>query len=122
MIGLRAHRAGPAALSVGVDQRGRPSSSYFDPVLTSTGVYGERSDDAEAEIDRSRRTMKSARQTMALFGGGALMVLCCAVGPAAIGAAAGSAVGGWVGIACAVLVAAAVAVLVSRRAGKRGGC
>lgn len=38
-------------------------------------------------------------------GAAALMILCCAVGPAVIGAAAGGLVGGWLGIACAVLVA-----------------
>jgi hypothetical protein len=35
------------------------------------------------------------RSDAALIGGGVLMVLCCAVGPAVIGAVAGSAVGGW---------------------------
>jgi hypothetical protein len=56
----------------------------------------------------------------ALFGGGLLMVLCCAVGPAVIGAAAGSAIGGWLGIACAVILAAAVGLILHRR--HRDGC
>ncbi len=45
------------------------------------------------------------RPDLVLAGGGILMVLCCAVGPAVIGAVAGSAIGGWLGIACAVLAA-----------------
>jgi hypothetical protein len=57
-----------------------------------------------------------------LIGGGVLMVLCCAVGPAVIGAVAGSAVGGWLGIACAVILAAVVALVVHRRTRARGGC
>jgi hypothetical protein len=48
------------------------------------------------------------------------MVLCCAVGPAVIGAAAGSAIGGWLGIACAVLVAALVGLFLHRRNRTRG--
>jgi hypothetical protein len=43
------------------------------------------------------------------------MVLCCAVGPAVIGAAAGSAIGDWLGIACAVVVAAFVGLFLHRR-------
>lgn len=61
------------------------------------------------------------RSDVALIGGGVLMVLCCAVGPAVIGAVAGSAVGGWLGIACAVILAAAVGLLLHRRMRKRGG-
>jgi hypothetical protein len=57
-----------------------------------------------------------------LVGGGLVMVLCCAVGPAVIGAAAGSAVGGWLGVACAVLLAGIVGLVVHRRAKTRGGC
>jgi hypothetical protein len=58
----------------------------------------------------------------ALFGGGVLMVLCCAVGPAVIGAVAGSAIGGSLGIVCAVILAAAVALVLHRRARSRAGC
>ena len=58
----------------------------------------------------------------ALFGGGVLMVLCCAVGPAVIGAVAGSAVGGWLGIACAVILAAAIGLVLQRRTRLRGDC
>ncbi len=59
---------------------------------------------------------------LALAGGGLLMVLCCAVGPAVIGAVAGSAIGGWLGIACAVLLAAVIGLVMHRRARSRGGC
>jgi hypothetical protein len=55
-----------------------------------------------------------------LAGGAFLMILCCAVGPAAVGAAAGSAVGGWLGIACAVLVAAIAGLVLHRRRGRQG--
>jgi hypothetical protein len=58
----------------------------------------------------------------ALFGGGLLMVLCCAVGPAVIGAAAGSAIGGWLGIACAVILAAVIGLVLHRRTRNRDGC
>lgn len=60
------------------------------------------------------------RSDLALVGGGVLMVLCCAIGPAVIGAFAGSAIGGWLGIACAVLLAAIVGLLVHRRTRARG--
>jgi hypothetical protein len=62
------------------------------------------------------------RSDYALVGGGVLMVLCCAVGPAVIGAVAGSAIGGWLGIACAVILAAAVGLVLHRRTRRRGGC
>jgi hypothetical protein len=58
----------------------------------------------------------------ALAGAGVLMVLCCAVGPAVIGAVAGSAVGGWLGIACAIMVAALVGFVMHRRTRRGGGC
>jgi hypothetical protein len=61
------------------------------------------------------------RSDAALAAGGLVMVLCCAVGPAVIGAVAGSAVGGWLGVACAVVLAAAVGLVVQRRARRRGG-
>lgn len=59
---------------------------------------------------------------LALTGGGLLMALCCAVGPALIGAVAGSAVGGWLGIACAAILATVVGVVLHRRTRTRGGC
>jgi outer membrane lipoprotein SlyB len=66
---------------------------------------------------------KPARGTnFALLGGGLLMVVCCAVGPAVIGAVAGSAIGGWLGIACAVVLAAAAGLVLHRRIRSRGGC
>ena len=49
-------------------------------------------------------------------------VLCCAVLPAVIGAAAGSAVGGWLGIAGAVLLAAGAGLHIHRRRRDRTGC
>jgi hypothetical protein len=59
---------------------------------------------------------------IALVGGGLLMVLCCAVGPAVIGAVAGSAIGVWLGIACAVILAAAVGLVLHRRTCRSEGC
>ena len=64
----------------------------------------------------------SKRTDAALLGGGVLMILCCAIGPAVIGAVAGSAIGGWLGIACAVILAAAVGLILHRRTRRRGGC
>jgi hypothetical protein len=60
------------------------------------------------------------RPDAALAAGGVLMVLCCAVGPAVIGAVAGTAVGGWLGIACAVILAAVVGLALHRRGRRRG--
>ena len=57
----------------------------------------------------------------ALLGVGLFMVLCCAVGPALIGAVAGSAIGGWLGIAIACMLAVAVALAVHLRRRSRGG-
>jgi hypothetical protein len=62
------------------------------------------------------------RSDAALWGAGILMVLCCAVGPAVIGAVAGSAIGGWLGIACAVILAAGAGLVVHRRTRTSGGC
>ena len=61
------------------------------------------------------------RTDFALIGGGLLMVLCCAVGPAVIGAVAGSAIGGWLGIACAIIFSAAVGLILHRRTRRRTG-
>ena len=57
----------------------------------------------------------SRRDGRWLAAGGAFMILCCAVGPAIIGAVAGSAIGGWLGIACAIVLAAIVALVAHRR-------
>jgi hypothetical protein len=58
-----------------------------------------------------------------LFGVGVLMVLCCAIGPAVIGAVAGSAIGGWLGIVAPCLLAGLVALAVHlRRRGRGSGC
>jgi hypothetical protein len=65
--------------------------------------------------------MAGARRTdAALAASGILMLLCCAVGPAVIGAVAGAAIGGWLGIACAVVLAAAAGLALHRRARRRG--
>lgn len=56
-----------------------------------------------------------------LAGSALLLVLCCAVGPAVLGAVAGGTIGGWLGIACAVIVAAAAGLVLHRRR-RRGGC
>jgi hypothetical protein len=56
-----------------------------------------------------------------IAGGALLMVICCAVGPAVLGAAAGSLIGGWLGIVCALLIAGAVALVLRRRT-RRGEC
>ena len=64
----------------------------------------------------------SRRSDVALLGGGVLMVLCCAVGPAVIGAVAGSAIGGWLGIACAIILAAVFGLILHRRTRTRGRC
>lgn len=58
-----------------------------------------------------------------LLGVGIFMVLCCAIGPAVVGAVAGSTIGGWLGITIACVLAAAVALAVHlRRRGRGGGC
>ncbi|HEX7298889.1 MAG TPA: hypothetical protein VF257_07760 [Solirubrobacteraceae bacterium] len=62
------------------------------------------------------------RSDLALVGGSVVMVLCCAVGPAVVGAVAGSAIGGWLGIVCAIILAAIVGLILHRRARTRGGC
>jgi hypothetical protein len=67
-------------------------------------------------------TARGKRSDAALAGAGVLMVLCCAVGPAVIGALAGSAIGGPLGIACAVILAAAIGLVIHRRARRRGSC
>ncbi|WP_354700480.1 hypothetical protein DSM112329_00759 [Paraconexibacter sp. AEG42_29] len=56
----------------------------------------------------------------AVAGASVLMVLCCAVGPAVLGAVAGAMIGGWFGIAAAVLVAVGVGLGVQRRKGASG--
>jgi hypothetical protein len=62
------------------------------------------------------------RSDAALAGAGVLMVLCCAIAPAVIGAVAGGAIGGWLGIACAVVLAAAVGFFLHRRTHGPKGC
>jgi hypothetical protein len=76
-----------------------------------------------AELRSAQPKDKSPKKTdVALFGGSLLMILCCAVGPAVLGAAAGSLVGGWLGIACAVLLAAVVGLVLHRRKRGTGAC
>ena len=65
----------------------------------------------------------SERRSHARLAGAAVfMVLCCAVGPAVIGAVAGSAIGGWLGIACAAVLAISAGLLLHLRKRSRGGC
>jgi hypothetical protein len=61
------------------------------------------------------------RADAVLVGGGLLMVLCCAVGPAVSGAVAGTVLGGWLGIACAVILAAVGGLLLHRWTRRPGG-
>jgi outer membrane lipoprotein SlyB len=67
-------------------------------------------------------TKPDSGSNVAVLGAGVLMVICCAVGPAVIGAVAGSAIGGWLGIVCAVILAALIGLLLHRRARTRQGC
>jgi hypothetical protein len=53
-------------------------------------------------------------------GAGIFMILCCAVGPAVIGAGAGSAIGGWLGLAVACVAAAALGLGMFIRGRRRG--
>ena len=67
--------------------------------------------------------VSSERRFHATFAGAAVfMLLCCAVGPAIIGAVAGSAVGGWLGIACAAVLATIAGLFLHRRSRTRSGC
>ena len=63
---------------------------------------------------------RSGRLDSVAAGAAVLMILCCTVGPAVVGAAAGSAVGAWLGMACAVLLTAVMAWVLHRR--RRTGC
>ena len=67
-------------------------------------------------------TESAGRSNAALAGVGVLMVLCCAAGPAIIGAVAGGAIGGWLGIVCAVIVAGTTAFVLHRRARRGASC
>lgn len=67
------------------------------------------------------RTPRVAPADGLLAGGALLMIVCCAIGPAVIGAGAGSVIGGWLGIICAVILAAGVALALNRRA-RNGRC
>ena len=67
-------------------------------------------------------TSPQKRGDTTIVGAGILMVVCCAVGLAVIGAVAGSAIGGWLGIACAIILAAVVGLVLHRRTRRQGGC
>jgi hypothetical protein len=69
----------------------------------------------------SRRQTPTSRPGSIFAGAAVLMVLCCAVGPAVLGAAIGGLIGGWFGITCAVVLAALAVLLLRSRRG-RGGC
>jgi hypothetical protein len=58
---------------------------------------------------------------VALTGAGIVMILCCAVGPAVLGAAAGSVVGGWIGVTIACVLAGVAGLGLYLRRG-RSGC
>lgn len=62
------------------------------------------------------------RSNAVLAGAGVLMVLCCAVGPAVIGAVAGGVIGGWIGIVGACVVAATAGLLIHWRMRSNGRC
>ena len=96
-----------------------PESLPIACTLTATELP-QRLADLGRTADAPEGAEPVVSELVVLLGGGVLMVLCCAVGPAVIGAVAGSAVGGWLGIACAVLVAGAAALLVHRRRGREG--
>ncbi len=61
------------------------------------------------------------RTTPLVAGAAVLMVLCCAAGPAVLGAVAGSLIGGWLGVVCAVILAGTAGLLLFARR-RRGGC
>lgn len=63
----------------------------------------------------------SPLESSVIGGAAILMLLCCAVGPAVLGAAAGSVIGGWLGVACAVLLAGGVGLVLHRRS-RNGRC
>jgi hypothetical protein len=67
-------------------------------------------------------TERPDRQRGPLVGLGVAAVLCCAVLPTALGAAAGTGVGGWLGIVVACLLAGAVALGLHLRARSRKAC
>jgi hypothetical protein len=69
----------------------------------------------------SRRQTPASPSGSIFAGAAVLMVLCCAVGPAVVGAAVGGLIGGWLGIVCAVVLAALVVLLLRSRRG-RGSC
>jgi hypothetical protein len=56
--------------------------------------------------DRSQSDLRPG----AVFGAGIFLVLCCALGPGIVGAAAGTAIGGFVGIIVGCLFGAIVGV------------
>ncbi len=57
------------------------------------------------------RAPSERRWNGALASAAAFMVLCCAAGPAVVGAVAGGALGGWLGIVSAAGVAMALALI-----------
>ena len=68
----------------------------------------------------SAEPMPSRKVDAALGGAAILMIVCCAVGPAVIGAAAGSVIGGWLGIVCAVVLAGALGLFLYKRSRSKG--
>lgn len=70
----------------------------------------------------SARREATGSSTGLFAGAGLLMVLCCALAPALLGAGAGSVIGGWLGILAGCLLAAGVGLGLYLRRRTRGGC
>ncbi|MCA1681133.1 MAG: hypothetical protein LC777_20415 [Actinobacteria bacterium] len=70
----------------------------------------------------SAQEQSSKGSSTVLAGAGVLMVLCCAVGPAVVGALAGSVVGGLVGVVVACVAAAGLGLALYWHRDKRGRC
>lgn len=73
-------------------------------------------------MSAERRAGAGRRGSGAVAAFGLVMVLCCAIGPALIGAGAGSAIGGVLGVVVACAAAGTVALalhLRGRRSGRR---
>ena len=64
----------------------------------------------------------NGRSGTVFAGAGIFMVLCCALGPALVGAVAGTAIGGLLGILVACAVAALFAGVLYWRSRRKGAC
>jgi hypothetical protein len=112
--GLQPVAHGLSAGDEGVDVGQLAQSELADRFGRRGAVVGRGQQDAglverEARGGLRRNARMSARPERSdsvVAGAAALMILCCAIEPAVIGAAAGTVIGGWLGIACAVVLAA----------------